>query len=638
MRKLWWLPAIAAAFAVTGCSGGGDGGNNAPIDQYTRVVVGYVYVENNVNPGAAPDVVITNSTTAPDGYFAPTAGTVRIAVGDGEITRAPDFEDFNMATSNAIIAAVTSTEQGSGYPLTISTPSTLQLNGTNKSFSTTSISLNGDAGAEGTVRTIVVGTPAYTPGAPASIQILVRNNNGNPGSATNAYTSPETATGGLFISGNSYEMATVAFDANGVAIPGVTFNVTSSDASVDVTNSGTRLVPDVETGAVAGTTATITVGIVGPPSTLTESFSSNFDYGTVTTVNVNTADASLEWEVSGGSVNSTNVDIEVLNQFGAGMPGQGVDMTIANNPGGSAKLTGNVWNTTAAGNAFGSLNLGPTANDGTISTTFSTPNPVDGDLGGTAGLNGDSVPKANNIITATVGSVSGSDIVVITRPLGDFDIVGPDDRDTGTSTQYTIANAVDVDNDSVANPTVTWSVVNTTGAGTVGNVGDESPQSTAVASINGSGVLSSGNVAGEVDVTATSTGTPVVAVTKTVQIYGNPVKVVLTPNTAASVIAGASGEYAGNPTDTQAFTISLIDAWGHTIAPARYQPFTSTSSISSTAAGSITPGGSNVSNFTVTFGTSDGTFTVAVNGTYTGGFGGGSTVFGLTRTVGLNVP
>lgn len=643
MKKLWWLPFVAAGFVLTGCGGGSDNDPAPPVvTTYSRVIVGYVYVENNVNPGAAPDVVVTNSTTAPDGYFKPTAGTIRLSVGDGSITRAPDTEDFNMATSNAVIATVTSTETGLGYPVTVSVQSTLQLNGVNKtSFANTTIQMNGDAAASGTVRTLSIGTPAYTAGAPASIRILVRNNNGNPGGTGNPFTAPVTATGGNFISGNSYEVATVAFDANGVAIPGQVINVTSDSASdVAVTNSGTRLVPSVEAGSTEGDAVTISAEVTTPASgTLTESFTANYTYGTVSTILVNGADGSLEWEVSGGAVNSTNVDVTVRNEFNAGMPGQNVTMSIANNTGGDAKLTGNVWNTTIAGDCFGSLTPAATNNAGQTTTTFSTPNPVDGDLGGVAGISGDSVPKANNIVTATVGSVSGSDIVVITRPLGGFDIVGPTNRDINTSTTYTIANAVDVDNDAVSNPSVTWSVVNTTGAGTIGNIGDESPQSTSVASIGaGTGILATGGTAGEVEVTATSTGAPVVAESVLVQIFGNPVKVFVTPGTAASAIVGATGEFGGNPSDTQAFSFSLLDSWGHVLPLATYQPFTSSSSISSAAAGAITPGGSNVNNFTATFGTSDGTFTIGVNGTWTGQNGGAATVFGLTRTVGLNVP
>jgi hypothetical protein len=344
------------------------------------------------------------------------------------------------------------------------------------------------------------------------------------------------------------------------------------------------------------------------------------------------------WEVSTGVVNSANLTITTDNQFGAGMPNQNITMSITDNPSGSAKLTGNVWNTTIAGNAFGALAL-VSDSTGTATTTFSTPNPVDGDLGGVAGLSGDSVPKANNIVTATSGSASGSTIVVINRPLGSFTVSGPTSVDIGTTANYSVINAVDVDSDPVSTPSVTWSLVNTASGGNIGNTGDTSPQSVSASTINpGTGQMTAGATAGDVVVTATSVGAPVVAQNLNVSVFGAPVKVVFTPDTLAGSILGSTGIYAGAPTSSQPFTVSLIDARGHAISPALYSPFSTASSISSAAAGSITSGGVNISSFTVVFGSSDGTFTIGVAGTWTGANGGAPTGFGLTRTVGLDVP
>lgn len=632
MSKWIWLAAAAAALAIAGC--GGDSTPPAPIS-YSRVVVGYVYVENNVSPTAAPDVVVTNSTTAPDGYFKPTDGTLRLAVTDGSISDDPDLLDFDMTSSNAVVATVTSTDDDANFPMTVSVSETMELNGTSKSsFSPTTINLNSDSGANGTVRIISIGTPAYTAGAPASITILVRDNNGNPGSSANPFTAPETATGGLFISGNSYEIAAVTYDANGVAIPGQVIDITSDDVTaVNVINSDTRLVPSVESGTAAGIGITITASVTTPASTLQESFGANYDYGTVSSVTVTPSASTLLWETSGGSVNSTNVDVQVDNQFGVGVPNQSVAMSVQANSGGSAKETANVWNTTIAGAVFGTTPL-TTANDGSASTTFSTPNPVDGDLGGVAGLSGDSVPKAANRVTGTVGSVSGENNVTITRPLGSISIAGPAQIDTNQNGTYSVTGATDVDNDAVASPSVTWVAVNTPGAGNIGNTGDLSPQSTSAASINASGILGSGAVAGQVVVTATS-GT-VTSNAVTTEIFGAPVKVVLTPDTVASVIVGANGEYAGPPNSTQGFQVSLMDAYGHTCSFANISGYASSTTISSAAAGSITGGGAGVTAFTLTFGTSDGTFTVGNVGTWHGVSGLLSTPFNITRTAGAN--
>ncbi len=625
-KSLSWLLALALGItALTGCNGSDDDNGGGNVNAVSRVVVGYVYVEGNAGTGT-PEVIISPNSTPPAGYFKPTAGTLTISVADGTITRAPDSEVFNMATSNEIICAVT--QNVAPFQATV-TGSGFQLNGTSKTAFTTQTLNLGTTANNGQVLAMSVGAPSYTPGAPAQVKMTLRSRDGNPGTSVNSFLAPQTATGGSWVSGNTYDVATAVFDAEGTAITGASTTLSTDDGS-RLSASGALLTTAEGTGAPAAD-VTVTAAVNG--STLTETFTANFNYGTTTFVLTDATATTLQWDVTGGAVNSTNVTVTVENQFNAPMPGETVDFT---NPG---KLTlPNTWNTTAAGTCFG-VTSDTTDNAGQVVTTFSTPNPVDGDLGGVAGVSGDSLPKGANTVTATSNSVVGTDTVTITRPLGAFDISGPTSRDTGTTGSYTVINAVDVDSDPVATPTVTWSVVNTAGASQIGNVGDQSLQSTAASTINASsGVLTVGNTAGETVVTATSVGLPVVTDSATVDIFGSPVKVVLTPDTSAGSILGSSGQYNGSPSGTQAFSVSLLDSWGHVISTGTYSPFTTVSSVNSASAGSITPGGVNVSGFTVTYGTSDGTFTVGINGTWTGANGGSPSVFNLTRTVGLNVP
>src|SRR5688572_4410970 len=102
MRKAGLLMSIAlAATVLVGCGGGGGGSSS---QRTTRTVAGFVYVKGT--GGGTPEVAVLPTANAPAGYFAATGGTIRLAVADGTISRAPDQEDFLMSSSNAVVATV----------------------------------------------------------------------------------------------------------------------------------------------------------------------------------------------------------------------------------------------------------------------------------------------------------------------------------------------------------------------------------------------------------------------------------------------------------------------------------------------------------------------------------------------------
>ncbi len=110
---------------------------------------------------------------------------------------------------------------------------------------------------------------------------------------------------------------------------------------------------------------------------------------------------------------------------------------------------------------------------------------------------------------------------------------------------------------------VTWTPTNAAFAANVGNTGNVQAGTVSTASVNASGVLTAGTVPGQVSVIATIgsvNSAPVVT-----QIFGVPSKIIMNPDTAASVIAGATGEYLfGSVGATQPASFTLQDSTGHT--------------------------------------------------------------------------
>lgn len=595
------LVAGAAALVIAGCGGSSGSSSRTSV---TRVVAGYVYVENNNGIDAGPSVIIAPSSTPPSGYYKPTAGTVTLTVNDGTITRSSATLSINVATNNEVIATVKSVD---ATPAVVVAGTGLELSGTPKGdLAAHSVAL-GTTTDNGKVLGLTVNAPGtYTPGAVASIKVLVKDN----GATTPVFGAPGDVIPSGFISGDTYDVAAAAFDANGVVVTGATPVVTSSAPTVAVNGSSTVLTPVIGTGAAAGAlTITTTVGSVNT------AFTSSFGYGTVTHVTLTPAGpTALLWNVTGGPAPATQaVTATVTNQYDAPVPNASVAFTGTN-------IATNVWAVTAGGTAFASPTV-TTGNDGTAANTLTAPANANGVLS-----NADKAVKGTNTLTATVNSVTGTATINITRPLASVAITGVSRLDVGTTSPavgvtnaFTITNGVDVDNDTVATPTgaITWSITNVPGVGNIGDLDDLTAKSTSAATINAStGVVTAGAVAGQATVSVTVGTTP--SNNLTVDIYGAPSKIKYTPATTA-------GGYSGSKTGV---VFDLIDNWGHTIPTAEYT-FTKTGTADSLSGAVF----NNLAGrtFDITAGSGSGTFTLTVSGNWVGATGGTATI-AKTRT------
>lgn len=606
MQKLAnYLLLGAAAAVLTGC--GGSGGSSAY--SQTRIVAGYVYVENNNGIDAGPSVIVAPSSTAPDGYFKPTDGTLTLSVANGDITRAPDSTNFDLSVSNEIIASVESNDQTPTFDVS---GSGLELDGQAKgNLGSTNLSL-GLPATNGTVLGITINAPGvYTPGAIAAIRVAIRDN----GSGNGIFGAPEDILTNGLVSGNTYSIAVVGLDANGVVVSGATPAVTSDNVAVAVNGGSTLLTPATGTGAPAGA-VTITSDFGGAVS---HDIVSNFNYGTVTTVALAPAGPTdLLWNVGVAVPATINYTATVTNEYGAPVPGTNVVFT-------SNKVIANVWDTTTGGNAFAPAN-NATDNSGQVATVLSAPTSVNGVLAGA-----DKNPKGAGTLTATAGAVSGNASINVTRPLASVSITGPSRLDVGTSSsttvgsgqRYVITGGLDVDNDVVAAPTgaTTWSVTNVAGAGNVGDLDDLTAQSTSASTINaGTGQVTAGAVAGQAQVSVTVGGTPSNVITT--DIFGAPTKLVYTPATAAN---GYTGTQIG-------VVFDLMDNWGHLIPTSEYT-FTKSGTADSLSGAQFTNQAGRA--FDITAGSGAGTFTLTVNGTWTGAQGGSAPI-AKTRTTDIN--
>ena len=607
---------VGTSALLVGCGGSGS----VVTTTTSRVLAGFVYAKGN-NLGAGPEVVVTASANPPVGYFAPTSGTVTLSVADGTLSRSPDSEAFNMATSNAIVvtatAAPSSTVNIAGSGITYNGAKTLGAYSANL----------GPISATGTVQVIPSpNAPSYTPGTPVALKYTING-------------AAPTAPKELFIAGANDQfgpksLACVGLDSNGVVNPAATFTIAgSAPVGIVVTGSGPAFTmsPDTAANSAVEGDSTFTVQLVG--QNVTGSFIGNFSYGTVSTVTVTTGASSLMWNTA-GPVATTSVSALVGNQYAAPMLGKTVTLT---NPG---KTTANVWNTQAGATAF-TATTGPSNTSGTFSTTLNAP--VSALAGGGLTL----TPKGNNTITATVGSTVGTAIVKVIRPLDTVVLAGPSTVNIGTTTPlagaglaYLISNGVDVDGLGVPltdypATTFTYTVTNTVG-GTYGNTGDVGTRTTAVAAImggagNGSRVVA-GNVAGQYGMRVTG-GVVTPSNIVTTEVVGIPSKIFLTPDTNTTVNLGGQGNYSGIQGFVQSASFVFKDSFGHTI-PNGEVSYTSIFSVDAITGGNITSGGSNVSNFTLTFGANDGLVHLTTTGGTWSPSTGGSFPFNLSKDIG----
>ncbi len=634
----------AVVIGLLGCGGGGNGNAGA----VTRLVIGFVYVEGTAGSGTGNDVIISPSNVPPTGYVVPDAtGSVTISVADGTITRAPDSEVFNMSDGNVIAATVK--QNSAPFNMTVSA-SGLFLNGVAKSFGgAQNVSLGTTANNGTTLALNLNNAGIYTPGPTASIQLWLRNRQGNPGTSTEIFKAPEAATGGEWIGGNTYDVNVAFFDADGTAKSGITPSVVSDDVT-RVTYAANLL-----TAATAQTAATVTLTIgeaVGAPVELT--YDADYTQGTVSSVFVSGSNPTLTW-LEVGAVANFGMGATVRNQFSAPMAGITVDWRCTEADSGDTGVfvnTGaNTWNTPSAGAVFSGAFL-PTDAAGLSAAIISPPISVVGPLGA-----GDKQPKGINNVQAFVGAVNSNTIVVtIVRPLSSVSIVGPTRVDVGTTTtsnvllpqNIRITGGVDVDLDPVATPAgpFTWSVINVDNSATqIGDFGDLTTQSTSASSISGSITgssiqLAAGAVAGTVTVQVTGANGPLPVPSNmlTIGIFVNPSKLIyrLDDSNPAQVVNGA-GAFAGTNGTLFNFTTRFLDSAGHEIPLGELSLTNKLGSTDSLSGANIVFGALPVRTFGLTLGSADGTTTITFSGNWFGSLGGGGS-FNINRTTTLDVP
>ncbi len=653
-RAFLWIAASLAVALLAGCSGGGGG------NQITRYLVGYVYVKSSSFNGTGPNVLIVASTQAPDGYYPATSGSVTLNVADGSLVgRSPASYTRQMSAGNDIIVSATARS-----------PYTVSVSGTNLSYSggaqpatvanlsSYSEDLSSGGGNGTTYNMSSPGSPSYTPGLPASIELRV--DGGSP--------PPNIVSG----KPGGYSLGIGFFDNNGVGVPGVNPFVQTNDVSrigfgsnnLQVTGANGDagsiiLLPAAPGSGVTPGTVRITVGIAGGgQNNLTEFFDTNFNYGTPTTVTWSPSDSSLSpfnmlWDDLGGTSDTRNYTVNVKNEFGANMLGQTVNYTTSNAP-------GNTWVAPASGSCFSATSGVTNASGNTPTVTVSAPTPA----GPVAPPN--APPKFLNGLVATAGSASGTTYINIIRPLGSLTIAGPSRLNIGQNTnnilatKFRVTAAADIDSfqynqTQIDSLTYSWeggvgaiSAGNVNVDGTLlpalGNTGDTSSPSTSLASISGTGsvaTFAAGNTAGQTKVRA-RVGT-VFSNTLTTEIFGIPSKIILSPDTNQ----GGSNQYQGSIGAQDSATYTITDSFGHTIPQAERSPTQYIGSTNSASNSSINPvNGNNISSFTITYGSVGvgGNFTVTFSGTWDGtdntapqGFNTGSThVFSVSRTVNLS--
>jgi hypothetical protein len=612
MRNLGLLSAsVAVAAILAGCGGGGGGSSK----QVTRTVAGFVYVLGGTG-SASPNAVILPTATAPAGFFAPTSGSVTLSVPDGTISRSPDSEIFNMALSNAVICSVRAKE---GTDITVS-GSGLNFQGDPRSFSTFSV----DIGVKANTNTVLVlntGTSTYTPGPAVSLFYTV--NGVVPTNAVQQFVAGDVAS----------SLAVVSLDASGVIVTTLDYTVTATNAGVVVSGSPGAGPFDLTPAGTAQAEGLVDITIDDNNANLQATINGNFTHGTPTTVSLTGTSNTVLWGTIAPAVANTtsNLTATVTNEFGVAMPGVAVTFT-------NAKAPANTW-AASPGTNYTAV-VSPTNASGQATATFNPPDAVNAPIPGNAA-------KGLSVATATAGSASGTFNITVLRPIGALTIVGPSRLDTGTTSSsvvsgpqtYELTGATDVDGDAATIPagTATWSVLNAAFSATVGNTGNTQAGSVSNSSINPTtGVVTAGTVAGQATVSATIGS--VTSNNVVTQVFGTPSKIILNPDTTASVIVGATGEYLfANVGDTTNATFSLQDASGHVTPSGEYSGYTSTFSIQALTGGSITPGGLNVNAFTVTCGNTDGTFSVAITGSWIGALGGSGSI-NLNRDIGQNAP
>lgn len=643
--------AVAASAFLVGC-GGSDGDSNTNLNTASRIVVGYVYVLQNNTPQGTPQVIVSSSSTPPAGYVAPTAGTVTLSVPDGSITRAPDSETFNLATSNAVIARIVS--RSAATPQFTMAFSGIQLNGETKTApSATTINISG---ADETVFPVTIGAPSYTPGAPASMRVLIRDNStlygGDEGGRFGAPADViGTASGdaGLVPStnvGDRYEVAVILLDANGVVIPGTTFNVADSSPDTDTENAVTQPSSSllaVSGGGVEGEDVTLTFTSPQAPG-LSLQYTTQYSYGSTSNflATFNPAGTtSLIWPES-GPANTVNMNFTLSNGRGVVVPNRAVNLRTRDTSGvvrGSAN-----YPAPASGPLLEDV-TNNTDTNGVGVAVFQTP------LGasGNAAFNGLNIKYGSgNLVEVVIGSsVLGSRSVIVNRPLNNLNIQGASRLDVGTisrttgSNSYAVVNATDIDTQVIAAPTGTYNwTLTANSASTYGDLDNVSPRSIASPSIIGSSTgsaiqIGAGTNAGSFTVQAAFSG--VTSNVLSTSVFGPPSKVTVSP--APQGAGGLSGAAGSN----QTLTLTFLDGFGNNVT-SETTITAKSGSLASSPGGSFTFPSAPDRTYNLTFPTAAGTYpanmSVTLNwtGTGQGTNVGSATGLNINRLLNIIVP
>lgn len=678
MRRTLLLSGISVVGGIllAGCGGGGSDSAPAPtLTEVTKSVYGFVYVASGLTPAGSPSVVITNSSTAPDGYNPANSGTLTIQVADGEITRAADTETFNLADGNFIAAKVTSRASLGSTPTFTFSGSNLRNTDSvsgNGPFSVgaTSVQLN----SSNNLQALTFNSAAYTAGPAASLKVLLRDRSVSGSKFGAPSTVISDIVPGDFDNDEAYDVLVITQDANGVVLgdPGdwsMTDSFSGSDYSFISFEGGSTSVrsgfpvPDViyaTGGGVEGDDVLLTF-TTPAASGLSTSFTTNYTYGNesefVASINSPTSPATLLWDDNtpgrGSSTNFHDIDFTLRNSRGVAVPNRAFTLRAKNTAGAiygtnyPSPATGSVFanvesSTDNSGNSSGSLFLTPVfasgnSNFNSLNIKYGTGNVVE--------------ILVNDFSTRGSSTVVGSVNIVITRPLGALGISGASRLDTGTTSPATTATtnpdrfrlttANDVDNQSVlAESTfatllsnVTWNAINNIPSATVvsgfpnpaGDLDDTATRSVSAASYNGSttGVsvrINAGSSAGRFTVTASSGS--VISPDFTVDVYGVPQKVKLT--TVSGGVSPTAGGFTGIANGGSiTVTPTFIDTFGHTIPTGELAFGTSLGTVTSGGGGTIIPVSAGSRDYIVTKGNSTTVATVTYNAiTWTGAKGG----------------
>jgi hypothetical protein len=673
MRRTLLLSGISVVGGVllAGCGGGGSDSAPAPtFTEVTKSVYGFVYVASGLAPSGSPNVVITNSSTAPDGYLPANLGTLTIQVADGEITRAADSEVFNLSAGNFIAAKVTSRTSVGGTPsFTFSGSglgSTTGPVGTGTfPIAATNVSLN----SSNSLQALTFNSAAYTAGPAASLRVLLRDRS----VSGSKFGAPATVLSNI-IPGNedneSYDVLVITQDANGVVLGNasdwsVTDSFSGSDYSFIDFNAGSAptrggkgySIPDVIYATGGGDEGddvqlTFTTPVA---SGLSTSFTTNYTYGNANTFTASVSNpaggATLLWDDNfapprGAPFNSENIEFTLQNARGVDVPNRAFTLRAKNTVG---SVYGTNYPSPASGSVFGTVDAQTDGSGFSSGSQFRTPEFAIGN----AAFNGLNIKySGGNLVEILVGgTVVGSVTMTITRPLGALGISGASRLDTGTTSpatnattnpdRFRLTTANDIDTQSVlAESTfatllsnVTWDAINNIPSATVvsgfpnpaGDLDDTATRSVSAASYNGgsTGVsvrINAGSSAGRFTVTASSGS--VTSPAFTVDVFGVPQKVKLT--TVSGGVSPTAGGFTGIPNGGSiTVTPTFIDTFGHTIPNGELAFGPSLGTVTSGGGGTIIPVSAGSRDYIVTKGNTTTVATVTYNAiTWTGAKGG----------------